>query len=231
MTKKPQQKKPNELLQTAANAASRGDPIAMIGALMDSGYIDGLVRRLQRNWPDMPAEEADDCVAVAVESAYATILQGKIIRNLGGWLLKVSDNTAQDRWRKHYWGREWDVAAVERQAAPDKEYDGSREESEALDEYRRAEAVRLAREILPRIGEGQIIPVMELVIDAAEQGLPDLPASDIADALGISEGTARKLLSRGIQRLTREANNAGYELPNCLPETLPDNYGGYKWFH
>jgi hypothetical protein len=78
---------------------------------------------------------------------------------------------------------------------------------------------------LPRIGEGQVVDVMELVIDAAAHGLPDLPAAEIADALGIGEGAARKLVSRGLQRLRREAERAGVEMPEDLPETQMDNEG------
>ena len=224
-------RKPNELLQTATEAAGRGDPIEMIEALMASGLLDGLVRRLERQWPDMQTGEIDDCVALAIESAFTAVLAGKTIRNLGGWLFKVSQNAAQDRWKAHYSERVWDEEAVERLVAQDKEDDGIREEREALDDYRMAEAVRLARELLPRIGEGQIISVMELVIDAVEQGLPEFPASEIAETLGISEGSARKLLSRGFERLTREAERAGYELPACLPETLADKNGENKWLN
>ena len=71
--------------------------------------------------------------------------------------------------------------------------------------------------------------VMELVIDAAAQGLPDLPSAEIAEALGISEGSARKLVSRGLQRMRREAERAGVEMPEDLPETRMDEEGEDEW--
>ena len=60
---------------------------------------------------------------------------------------------------------------------------------------------------------------MELVIDAAEDRLPDLPSSDIAEALGISKKAARALVSRGMTRLRRLAEQEGVATPVDLPET------------
>ena len=92
---------------------------------------------------------------------------------------------------------------------------------------RRHEALRLAREMLPRIGTGQIVDVMELLIDAAEHGVPDLPAVSIAETLAISEAAARTLMSRGLARLRREAEKAGVQFPEEISgpeptETLED---------
>ena len=79
--------------------------------------------------------------------------------------------------------------------------------------------IRIARELLPKVGEGQVRDVMELLIDAVEDGLPDLPPSDIAKALGIKENAARALLSRGTKRLRRLAEERGVEIPTDLDET------------
>lgn len=201
----------------------------MIEALTASGFLFGLVRRLQRQWPTLPPIEIDDCVAAAVDSAFAAISGGKAVRKLGAWLWKAAANTAQDRWRAEYAGRVGDETGIDGLAAPDAEDERTRTEREALDDLRRAEAIRLARELLPRIGEGQVVDVMELVIDAAAQELPDLPASEIADALGISEGSARKLVSRGLQRMRREAERAGIEMPEGLPETQTNDEGEQTW--
>jgi DNA-directed RNA polymerase specialized sigma24 family protein len=223
------QEGPEALLQMATAAAARGEPIEMIEALMASGVLSGLMRRLQRQWSRLPSAEIDDCVAVAVDSAFAAVSGGKTVRNLGAWLWKVAANTAQERWQAEYSGRTRGETEIGELAAEYSEDDGRRAEREALDDLRRAEAIRLARELLPRIGGGQVVAVTELVIDAAAQGLPDLPASEIADALGISEGSARKLVSRGLQRLRREAERAGVEMPDELPETRADNEGEEVW--
>jgi DNA-directed RNA polymerase specialized sigma24 family protein len=197
----------------------------MIEALTASGFLYGLVRRLQRQWPALPPTEIDDCVATTVDFAFAALSDGRVVRNLGAWLWKTAANTAQDRWRAEYAVRAGDETEIDGLAAPDAETECARREREELDDLRRAEAIRLARELLPRIGDGQVVDVMELVIDAAAQGLPDLPASEIADALGISEGSARKLVSRGLQRLRREAERAGIEMPAELPETQTSEEG------
>ena len=87
----------------------------------------------------------------------------------------------------------------------------------------------MARELIPRIGDGQIVDVMELVIDAAAQRLPDLPAASIGESLGISEGAARKLVSRGLKRLRREAERAGVTMPTDIPETQMTDEGEETW--
>ena len=90
---------------------------------------------------------------------------------------------------------------------------------------RRTEAIRIARELLPRIGDGQVRVVTELVIDAAEDRLPDLPASSIADALGIKENAVRALVSRGMKRLRRLAEQEGVEPSTDFPEMTTDERG------
>jgi len=168
-------------------------------------------------------------VAVAVDSAFSALSEGKAVRNLGAWLWKTAANTAQDRWRAEYVLRAGDETEIDGLAAPDAEDECARTELEALDDFRRAEAIRLARELLPRIGDGQVVDVMELVIDAVALGLPDLPASEIADALAISEGSARKLVSRGLQRMRREAERAGIEMPENLQVTDTNDEGEETW--
>ncbi|MDN2565291.1 sigma-70 family RNA polymerase sigma factor [Aquibium sp. A9E412] len=224
-----QQEGPEELLRTATTAAARGDPIGMIEALTASGFLFGLVRRLQKQWSKLPPTEVDDCVAVAVDSAFAAVSAGRPVRNLGGWLWKVASNAAQDRWDADFSERARGELEIDGIAGPEVEDTVRRREREALDDHRRAEAIRLARALLPLIGEGQVVDVMELVIDAAAQGLPDLPSAEIAEALGISEGSARKLVSRGLQRMRREAERAGVEMPEDLPETRMDEEGEDEW--
>ncbi len=105
------------------------------------------------------------------------------------------------------------VPGVPEPEEPDRE----REKRQELEESRRREGIRIARELLPQIGEGQLRDVMELVIGAAEDRLPDLPSSDIADALGISKNVARALVSRGMTRLRRLAEQRGVAPPADLP--------------
>lgn len=209
-----------ELLNRAQQAVNRGDVVTMLDALFASRYLDGLTRRLQKRWGgSLPWTEIDDCIAWSVEAAYEAVSCGRPIRCLGAWLWKSADNLANDRWRFDYSLR----AEIDEDTVPGSPYTSETDHEmvnrQELDEIRRSEAIRIARELLPRIGDGQIRDVMELVIDAAEDKLPDLPAASIADALGISKSAARALVSRGMKRLRRLAEQEGVEAPTDLPET------------
>ncbi len=80
----------------------------------------------------------------------------------------------------------------------------------------------MARELLPRIGYGQVVDVMEILIDAVENELPDLPAADIAEQLDISAAAARTLVSRGLKRLRRLADQEGVAALVELSDTDTD---------
>ena len=212
-----------QLLQTAQEAVNRGDVVKMLEALTASRYLDGLIRRLQHDWDSLPWSEVDDCIAHAVDAACAAASRGRRIGNLGAWLFKAASNTASNRWRKDY-SRRQDVdpdalpgSMDARETSPDVA------DPPELREEHRKDAIRIARTLLPRIGEGQVVDVMELLIDAAENRLPDLPSSSIAEQLGISQSAARALLSRGQQRLRRLAAQEGFRIPTDLPETDTDD--------
>ena len=212
-----------KLLERAQEAVNRDDVVEMLRALTASRYLDGLTRRLQKEWGDsLPWIVIDDCIAQAVDAACAAVSDGRAIRTLGAWLWKSAYNIADDKWKLDYAHRsKFDDTTVP--DTPDAgETDHEREKREELEEARRREAVRRARELLPQIGEGQVLDVMELIIDAAEDGLPDLPAASIAEALGISNDAARTLVSRGLKRLRRLAEQEGVEPPKSLPETDAD---------
>lgn len=203
--------------------------MVMLEALAASGFLDGLVRRLQRQWSALPPNELDECIAQAVDAAFAAVSSGTTVRDLGAWLWKTAQNKAQDRWQSEYAVRSPDASALDGHTAPDPEHEAERARRDQREDATRAEAIRIARELIPRIGDGQIVDVMELVIDAAAQRLPDLPAASIGESLGISEGAARKLVSRGLKRLRREAERAGVTMPTDIPETQMTDEGEETW--
>lgn len=208
------------LLVKAQTAAKAKDALGMVEALHASGFLAGLKRMLQRKWSRMPAADVDDSVADAVESAYTTVSGGRRVGDLGAWLWKAADNVANDRWeRDHAVIRELDDAAGAT-ATPETTAD-ERQQLDALAEHRKAEAVRLARQLLAAVGHGQVREVMELVIDAVEAGEPDLPPEVVADTLAISRDAARALMSRGLTRLKAAARAQGFELPDEIPAELP----------
>jgi DNA-directed RNA polymerase specialized sigma24 family protein len=205
------------LLAQAQQAAARGEAQGMIEALAASGYLDGLVGRLTAQWGNQIGQaELRDIVAETVDKAFDAIAQGKTVTNLGGWLLKVAENAARDRWNEHHKGRV-DGAELDgnyRRPAPITDSERSLIDGHA--DRCRDEAVAIARRLLPKVGEGQIREVMALVIDAVEHGVPDLPAAQIAATLGLGDDSVRTLLSRGFRRLRRAATDEGIAWPDDL---------------
>lgn len=216
-TDQPALANPDDLLAVARHAAESHQPDRMIEALVASGFLDGLVRRLEAKWGQLPRMDIEDAVAKAVDGAYEAITQGRAIRSLGAWLWKAADNQANDRWRDDHSLRAAGDGDIDGIPGDPPQTDTERLHQEELADHRRSEAIRLARRLLPRIGQGQVVSVMELVIDAVEQGVPDLSPADIGDALGISSDAARTLLGRGFSRLRREAIREGIAFPDDLP--------------
>lgn len=212
-----------DLFQAAKAAASEGRPDDMMQALGASMFLDGLVRMLRRHWAHrLPEAEIEECVAQCVDAAYDAIRRGKLVRNLGAWLWKVADKRLRDRWVDDYQQRGGSTDNLA--GAPDETIsDEERREADAVADHRRSEAVRYSRQLLPKLGQGQVIDVMSLLVDAVEQGLPDLPSEVVADTLGISAGSARQLLSRGLSRLKREAAKEGIEFPDDLIDTTDED--------
>ena len=159
-----------ELLARAQRAINQGDVVEMLCALEESHYLDGLSRRLSMKWSHtLPAFEIDDCIAEAVDSVCDAVFKGREIQNLRAWLWKCSSNLAYDKWRFDYSKRE-DYTATEVYDDDPLEPDEKREIRQKLKENNRNAAIRVARELLPQIGTGRLHDVMELVIDAAEDG-------------------------------------------------------------
>ena len=210
----------NILLVDAHKAASNHQPNRMLEALVMSGFLDGLIRQLDKRWDRLDRMEIEDCVARAVDEAYEAITQNRKISNLGAWLWKAANNKLNDIWRKDYSHRVTNLEDIEDLASTN-ERPLTEEEQEHRDEllqFQRDEAIRLARRLLPKIGKGQVVSVMEVVIDAVEHGVPDMSAAEIGDTLGITADAARSLLARGWKRLYRAAREAGVTLPTDVKD-------------
>lgn len=205
-----------ELMAKAQEAVSHSDPVGMLEALYASHYLDGLFRRLQAQWPRLPRADVEDCIAEAVNAAFETVSTGRQVSQLGAWLWKSAHNLANDRWRKEQEGRRA-VEDLPEEVCDAPLGDDDRRHQDALADHRRVEAIRLARRLLPRIGHGQVVDVMEIVIQTVEAGVPDLPAETVAETLGITTAAARALMSRGLDRLRRVARAEGIEFPDELP--------------
>ena len=208
----------DELFEIAKKAAAAKQPDKMIEALYASHFLDGLVRLLAKKWERLPRPEIEECVAQAVNQAYMHLAEKPGIINLGGWLYKVAFRRADDLWNKHYRNREGEDS-LDSIASKDQLSEAEHLRQDELADSKRAEAIRHARRLLPKIGHGQIADVMGLIIDAVEQEIPDLPPKEIADVLGISPDAARTLRSRGFDRLARIARKEGIEIPEFRTES------------
>lgn len=199
----------------AARAAAAGDAAGMLAALHTSGFTDGLVRRLAQRFPKLPRDEVDASVAVAADSLYAALRAGRRVTAPGAWLWKAACNQARDRWRNTF--RDLDPSGSERLDSVPAPDSTTWLDLEAQAERRRRAALAAARQLLPQCGEGQVIAVLDLLLTAVETGIEDLPATEIADSLGISPSAARSLLARGLNRLAKRARAAGITLPEDFP--------------
>lgn len=197
-----------EALRRARQAAADCDPAGMLEWLHRGFILDGLKRRLADTWKSLPPSDADFALALAVDTLYDKIRTGEKVSSPVAFLWTVAQRRAYDLWAKRR--RESPTGAEELDALPAGE--GSRVWSDPPDppdpELQRR-ALAEAWRLLPRLGQQNVQRVMEMVLDAIEKGVENLPNAEISEALGLTEVTVRKCKSRGFERLQRLAREEG----------------------
>jgi DNA-directed RNA polymerase specialized sigma24 family protein len=198
-------------IQRATQAAIAGDPATLIEALYTSGLLDGIAWRLRSQ---LPEDDVDFIISEAIRCTYQAIHLGRQEIDLASWLCKTCYNMAGARYamRKNVVFLESSDLDRRQQTLGRREFTTEHtnpEEQEEEREKRRIAAVQIARSLLPKIGEENIQRVMAVVLDAVEQDVVDLPHRAIAEAVGLSVGTVQRLVSRGFERLEREAKREG----------------------
>lgn len=207
ITKEQQQ----ELLAKAKEAAISGDAGTMLGALYQSGVLDGLTRQIASKWRSLSLDEIGDIVAEAVDIIYVAIRSGKKVLNLVAYLWKTSDHKACDYYRIRQNQRFLTSDDLER--IPDQsseledDFDSSTQEVDW--EEKRSRVIALVRSLLPRLGQQNIENVMAYILDALEADCVDISNKEIAEALGLSSDTVRQSKHRGFQRLERIVREEG----------------------
>lgn len=196
----------NDLLAAAQVAARGGDAPEMLRSLFTTPVVDGLARRLAARWPRTPRSVIDTAVGAAIDTLFEEIRDGGRVRSVIAFLWKVAECRIHDFRRS--------TGASEAILSPEEIAAIARPEPDDHVHGLRPAAIEIARRLLPRLGQGQIIAVMTFVIDAVAAERHDLPAEEIADALGISASAARSLMSRGFQRLERLARAEGLQVPH-----------------
>jgi len=206
----------NDFLLEANEAALAGDPIGMLTALYKSHVLDGLCRRLAASWNVIAFEDVQLLVAEAVDVLYQKVRSGEKIRRITPFLLKVAGRRAYDFHEKHRRIEAMDPADLESAAAAAARQGSSAGAEQAspattrvvdsldFEETRRI-ALRIARGLLPRLGQQRLQDVMAYILDAIEAGREDISNEEIEEALGLSSGTVRTAKSRGFSRLSRIA--------------------------
>lgn len=201
ITKEQQQ----ELLAKAKEAATSGDAGTMLGALYQSGILDGLTRQIASKWRSLSLDEIGDIVAEAVDILYVAIRSGKKVLNLVAYLWKTSDHKACDYHRLGQHQRF--VTSDDLERIPDQ----SSELEDDLDistkkqdwEEKRPRVIAIVRSLLPRLGQHNVQKVMTYILDALEANCMDISNAEIAEVLGLSLDVVRQSKHRGFQRLER----------------------------
>ena len=192
--------------------------------------VDGLWRRLvthaRRRFPSFSGatDFADDVVGEAFDSGVSVLSSGGRIRSPAAWFHKTVERIGAQRLRDAEVLRQRGHDLVSA-LCPDQPDASVLAELDAQRTRLLADALAHANRLLPRIGKGQVLAVMELFLEAVEADLPDYPPSAIADTLGIPEAQARTLLHRGLARLRREAQREGVTLPSRFDFEPHEFYG------
>jgi DNA-directed RNA polymerase specialized sigma24 family protein len=202
----------NELLEQARAAAVSSEPMIMLKFLHSSGVLDGIARYIAAHWSDFDFADATLFVAAAVDRFYAKISGGENVRNISAFLFKVALNKASDEYERRKQHIAIDDAGEI--AAPA----GSPREAVMPREQLVLKALELARSFLPELGQENVQRVMAFDLEAVQKGVEDLPAKEVAEALGLNEDTVRQCRSRGWRRLRRVARKHNINLDAVLAE-------------
>jgi DNA-directed RNA polymerase specialized sigma24 family protein len=203
-------------LHEARDAAMVGDPITMLASLHRSFALDGLVRRLTKDWPRIPFEDVRLLVADAVDILYGKVRDGEKVRSPLSFILKIAHRKACDFYESRKPIDAMDPEELEAAAGrsavwgcPSSIVQGAQEDlGDRLDyDERRKCALRIARGLLPRLGQKHVQDVMSYIFDAVEANRYDIPNQEIEEALQLSSETVRTAKTRGFRRLARIAKD------------------------
>jgi RNA polymerase sigma factor (sigma-70 family) len=195
---------PESTTSLRISASGEPDALATIQQLFEDGFVDGLVRRLDRGWSLLDRGDVEDVVSDALLALYETMAAARKVGSAEAYVFKVAANRAKARYDEIKDRGSYDEELLEDP------------KSDALPQPGlvdlRTEALRIARQLLPRLGQSTIQRVMGLVFEAVEADLADISPSEIAEVLGLSSSVVRQTLHRGFQRLQRIAQEEGLQL-------------------
>jgi hypothetical protein len=198
-----------ELLNVAAEAASRCDERDYFVNLAASHVLDGITHNLELIWPEVDGSIIETVVAKATEALYAKLANGGTVRLPAGYLWGAANNQLL---KLHEAGLAISESFDESLEAHNRDFFSTDDEDRPDREEMRDKAIRFARSVLPSLGQTTVVQVMGFIIDCFEQDEFYIDNQFIAQSLGLTADTVRKAKSRGFQRLQREAKRRGVNL-------------------
>jgi DNA-directed RNA polymerase specialized sigma24 family protein len=205
-------------LREAVECARKRDSRGYVINLAGSHALDGITRTLEAKWPQVDGSIVEAAVAEAADALYDALASGRTIAVPAGFLWRTAHNKLLKR---HAAGlsvsEPFDESIGEHNRVDNAVTDGPDRET------MRGEAIRLARSLLPTLGQTTVLQVMSVIIDCLERGESYVDNAFIADTLGLTKETVRKAKHRGFQRLEREARQRGITLDDDLANGSQDD--------
>jgi DNA-directed RNA polymerase specialized sigma24 family protein len=205
-----------EVLLSTQQYADAGEVENLFRALTRSRFLEGLHVKLAGQWGLLTEGDVDLAIAEAVDDLLKAATEGKHIRNVSGFLYRAANCNASDTNRRREREIPIDPVHVERFPDPGPLPDEGIEQGDSLDsmmmeDERYSRALPILRQLVARISTDSERKVWEVLVEAIEAGTAcDLEARDIGDMLGLSPTTVRKAKERGLRKLIRLAEEAGF---------------------
>lgn len=211
------------VLDKAIEAASRKDIVSFMQHIHDSRFLDGAKRTLEHRW-GLDKEAIHEILSDSVDRLYEAAQLKGIILFPGGYFFKIIERRTVDYYRSHANHEGFDDTREDHTVTTEQEGKKriSADPEEEHDE-RIKEGIRIARSLLPKIGEENVQKVMSYIINAVEAGVVDISNREIAEAISLSEVSVRKWKQRGFERLKRAAIKEGYRKEFFRDITPTDN--------
>jgi DNA-directed RNA polymerase specialized sigma24 family protein len=201
-------------LERAKAAAAAGDATGMVEALYQSALLDGLVQNLDLRWEALQREDAEDAVSEAVSSAFEAVRDGERVGGLAQYLWRIADRGMMARIaaRRRERALTAEDLALERHAGDVGRLDAiepGRQVDAISPEERRSLAIRLARQLAPRLNQVNEERTVAVLIDAVEAEIPELTSTELGKLTGLKPDTAYRAVVRGLRKLSRIAAEEG----------------------
>jgi hypothetical protein len=199
-----------DLLKAAHDAAVAGNFYGMMEALVSSRFLEGLYRQMQWKWPTYQPDEVATLVGQAIDAFYLQAKAGRRIGSASGYIFKTLQKLAADESERRE--RENQFVPAEAELVLYNVHRGKNYHNSVPRDDLVREALRIARDLLPGIGEITLRQVGEFYLDAIAKGIAHLDDEALAAAIDKNLETAKRLRRRFLERLTSRAKDAGIRL-------------------